>query len=140
MAAAQTQLGSKLNVQQLTFVGSDLADASATLTSVNADVNEYVMPYRGSIIGVSMSLNGTLTTGTLTPFATVDGTETDLFENAGTHQFEQYPYQQQESRKTGYTFLAGQRIGFGVQATGTIAPETRDVVLQAVVLLEDVEY
>lgn len=141
MSAPQTQLGSTFNVVTLPFQGTDFANADGTLFTAQATTPEYVMPTRGSIIGVSGGLNGTLVTGTLTPQAMIDGSLCPIFPDAAAVRTnQQYGYYMQEARKENYTFTAGQRLGMIVDKAGTVSPTTRDGAFLLVVLLEGVRY
>lgn len=145
MARAQTHIGSSKQVAAIPFVGLNIANASGTLTTtflgtINANMNEYVAPYAGSVIGVSGRLNAALTTGTLQMFATVNGSASSLFSNGPIHVTAQGNSQTIEAERSGYTFAAGDRLGMGYYASDTINPTTNDGSFLLIVLFEGINY
>lgn len=141
MSAPQTQIGSTFSVANLHFQKTDIANANGDASTIQADSTAYVAPYKGSIIGVSSIANGTLVTGTITPYATINGSVCPSFPDAAAVRAnQQYGHYTQNARKDNFTFNAGDRIGLSYTKAGTVAPTTRDGVFLLVVLYEDVRY
>lgn len=137
---AQTSLGSRKQVVYLPFYATDIGDAPGTLVG-QATTPEYILPNRGSIVGVTGTLNGTLTTGTLTLQPTINGSLCPAFTNSGAllHLNQNGASYMQGGRKANYTFAAGSRIGLIYGKSATVAPTTRDGNFLLVVLQEGVE-
>lgn len=139
MAVAQTSIGSTKQVVALPFGATDIANANGTLKSVQTDTTGYTMPFGGSVIGVSGSLTGTLTTGTMQFQAVVNGSLMPAFDNT-LYGSNGGVRQTIEGRRTNMTFQAGDTLELMWQKTGTIAPTTRDGAFLLIVLLEEVNY
>ena len=109
---------------------------AANQTAVALDVlglagnTEVVMPYAGSIIGISVASNEARSAGTLTVDATKDGTATGL-QAVLDDDPNQYAYATQA--KDTDTFTAGQRIGVKITTDGDWAPTTADIVVTVIV-------
>ena len=135
--------GSRKQVVHHTFVGPNLSNTNGTLLSHGTlGVQTYWMPRRGSIIGVSGSLNAALTTGTLTIQAYIDGSAVPAFSSSGglLHLSQQAGFETVDSQKDNYRFNAGQSLGLRYTSSDTIAPLTTDGIFLLEVLLEDVDY
>lgn len=137
---AQTPLASEKSVNLIPFFITDIADADGTLFG-QATTPEYIAPARGSIVGFSGTLNGSLTTGTLTLQPTINGSLCPAFSNSGAliHLNQNGAYYMQAGRKDSYRFNAGDRLGFIYHKTATVAPTTRDGNFMLVVLLESIK-
>lgn len=136
----QDNVASNKQVIYLPFFATDIGDADGTLYG-QATTPEYVMPFRGSVVGFSGTLNGTLTTGTLQINPMINGSPAGAFTPAAAlmHVNQTGVYYTHGGRKSGYEFQAGARIGATYQKTGTIAPETRDGNFLLIVLQEGVQ-
>lgn len=148
MSVSQTHIGSTKNVNLLAFGTVNLGNASGTLQVAGATTGnattEWIAPYAGSVLGFSGRLNAALTTGTLAMYATKNGTALTAFSGQTTsahHVTAQTARHTQEGRKSGYTFVAGDRLGMGFTASDTIAPTgTVDGAWLLIVLFEGVQY
>lgn len=146
MSRAQTQLGSTYNVQKYTFQATNVADASGTLIAGQTGAVDYLMPYGGSVIGVTFRgsgpVGGTLTTGTLVPLVMINGVAADPFPlaNVAIMVSQRGGYYTQDGGKPGYLFPAGSTIGLVYSKSGTIEPTTLDITAEVVVLHENVRY
>lgn len=138
---SQTHVASTKQAFAYPFYLTDIADANGTLMG-QATTPEYIAPYKGSIIGFSGTLNGTLTTGTLTLQPTIDGSLCPAFTESGAllHLNQNGAYYTQDARKANYQFDAGARLGFIYQKASTVAPTTRDGNFTLIVLHEGVQY
>jgi len=137
---AQTPLASRKYIDSLPFFVTDIGDANGTLFG-QATTPLHVAHSRGSIVGFSGTLNGTLTTGTLTLQATINGSLCPAFNSstALVHLYNNGSYFMQPGRKANYTFAAGDKIGLIWNKTATVDPTTRDGNFQLVVLYEGVQ-
>lgn len=135
--ASQTTIGSTKVPLALHYVATDIANSNGTLTDAALTSNEYIMPVGGSIIGYSVNLDGTLTTGTLTFAATVNGT-------VASTDFSVSPLTSQSSYQTmpaeTVRFNAGDSVGLMWTKSGTVAPTTRDAAGLLIVLLDRYDY
>lgn len=119
--------------QQFSFMQSDVAAAQA---AVALDVlglagnTEYVLPYAGSVVGISIASNDARTAGTLTVDATIDGAVTGLqaiLDAANTQ------YKATTQARELDTFAAGQRIGVKITTDAGWLPVTADIVVTVIV-------
>ena len=116
--------------------GFGQADVAASQTAVALDVQgtpgntEYVMPFAGSIVGISVASNALRTGGTATLEPTVNGTGVGLTTqiNAGNTL-----YNSSTQAKDTDTFSAGDRVSVLVTTDGTWAPTTADFVITVIV-------
>jgi len=93
-------------------------------------VTEIVMPYAGSIMGITLASNGARTAGSLTTDVTINGIVTGLqaiLDASNT----QYHYAVQA--KDINTFSAGGRLGVKFTTSGDWAPITADIVVTVIV-------
>ena len=112
--------------------GFSRQNVAASLSAValniqgSSDNTEYVMPYAGSIIGISIAANAARSAGTLTVDATIDGSVTGLqaILNASNTQYH-YGTQAKDSD----AFTAGQRVGVKITTDASWAPTTADIVV-----------
>ena len=146
---SQINMGSTKQVVMLPFFADNVVDGSFTLNAYPPGTawvaaKEYVMPFKGSVIGFSGALSEALTDGTLQAFPTIDGVASSTWTSANlTIETPQYKYLAQQGRKSGYSFAAGARIGMGLHKDingGTVAPTTADGVFTLVILLEGIDY
>lgn len=138
---SQSPVGTKKQIVLLPFAATDITDANGTLISNQATTNDYVMPFPGSILGMTSNLNGTLVTGTLNFQAVINGSLSPAFPDAASVRAnQQRGSYTQEAYRSNFIFSAGQRLGLMYQKAGTIAPETRDGNFMLVVLLDKIEY
>lgn len=119
--------------QPFNFMQSNVA---ANQTAVAIDVlglagnTEVVMPYAGSVIGISVASNAARSAGTLTVDATVDGVVTGL---QAVLDDDPTTYALNTQAKDTDTFTAGQRIGVKITTDGAWAPVTADIVVAVIV-------
>ncbi len=135
--------GSRKQVAHFMFVGPNLSATNGTLLSHGTlGAQTYWMPRRGSIIGVSGSLNAALTAGTLTVQAYIDGSAVPAFSasTALLHLSQQAGFTTVDKQKDSHTFIAGQSIGLRYISSDSVAPLTTDGIFLVEVLLEDVDY
>lgn len=133
--------GSRKQVIQLPFFGPNLGNTNGTLlTDGTLGTQTYWMSRRGSIIGLSGSLNAALSTGTITPQVTIDGSLCPAFSSAALHVNQQAAYQTQKRDQDNYLFTAGQAIGLRYTSSDTVTPLTTDSIWLVDVLLDDLEY
>ncbi len=124
---AQTQIGSTFTVQKYLFQATDVTDAAGTMVIPGSGGAVYPMPFDGSILGVTFrgsgSVGGTLTTGTLTPVAMVNGATIVSFSNPPTI-MPSTPGGSfmQDGRSPGFTFVRGATLGLSYTTAGTVAP------------------
>jgi hypothetical protein len=149
MGVAQSPLGSTKQVMRLGFaVGGGLA-ANATLGTVpisasqggTLGVNEYTMPWDGSIIAVAGRLGAAITAGTLTLQPRIDGSLANLSDvnHVNSSDIRAF-YKTQEARTHQARFSAGQHIGLSFTTTSDWAPGTVGVEFDVYVLLDGVQY
>ena len=134
-AVAQEQIAVTKYVVPLVFQATDVPDAAGSAGTVQADSSDYVMPFAGSIIGISVRHNAALTGGTLTWRPTLDGTA-DTTMTVDTDSSSQQAYANQKGRQV--SFDAGARLGVDWTKSGTVAPTTTDATITLFVLLEDI--
>lgn len=139
--ASQTPIGSTKIPLALPFGTISVGNAPGTLyTNINSLV-EYTMPKRGSVIGFSANLTGTLTTGTLSYTITKNQTpSTQPFANGTINIGTLSTFERTQAQQGLLSFAAGDTIGLTFQKTGTIAPTTRDMNALLLVLLDEYDY
>lgn len=118
------------------FVITNHADANTTAKTLEPSSNEYLLPWGGSIIGISAVSNAAFTgTNTETYNPTIDGTA-----KTGIGCVTSNAIQQAYATKPVGTvpFAAGKRLGVASTKTGTVAPTTNDVVITVYVQFDDV--
>lgn len=145
--AAQSQLGSTFFPSSYRFEATDVTNAAGTLNLGQAGAVDYVMPYDGSVIGVTFrgsgTVGGTLTTGTLTPLVMINGAAAAPFAptSANIMVSQRGGVVTQDGQKSGYRFTAGQSLGLVYDKTGTVAPSgALDITAEVIVLFENVHY
>ena len=111
------------------------SNVAATQTNVALDVlglagnTAYLMPFSGSVIGISVASNAARTGGTLTVEAMIDTDGTGLtavLDATNT----QYHYNTQDALAGRFT--RNQRIGARITTTGTWTPTTADIVVTVI--------
>jgi len=147
MGVNQLPIGSKYLPVKYTFQATDVGDASGTLIAGQAGAVDYLMPYDGSVIGVTFrgsgTVGGTLTTGTLTPLVMVNGAAVTPFTSTAPNIMvsSRGGYFTQDAQTTGYLFAKGSTIGLVYSKTGTIAPTSAlDITAEVWVVHQDVQY
>ena len=132
----QDAIASKHYVMALPFAITDVTDADTSAHTLEATSLDYVMPWAGSIVGISVRHNADLTGGVLTWEATVAGTAVTAL-SVVTDDTNQQAYG--SAGVTADEFVAGARIGLEYTKTGTVAPETTDVAATVFVLLKSID-
>jgi len=129
---------------QFPYFGTNIADASGTLSSqwmgtlTEANPTEWIAPYNGSVIGATGLLNGSLSTGSLALFPTVNGVAQTAVTGATLSSTAQSIAATQPAQ--GVKFAAGDKLGLGYTKSGTVSPTTLDGTFLLVVLYEGVDY
>lgn len=143
----QTQIGSTYNLQKYTFQATDVGNASGTLIAGQAGAVDYLVPYPGSVVGVTFrgsgTVGGTLTTGTLVPLVMINGTAVAPFPeaNVAIMPSQRGGYHTQDAQTPGYRFPAGASIGLVYSKTGTVAPASAlDITAEVWILHEEIHY
>jgi len=120
--------------QPFSFMKIDVADEQ---TAVAMDAlglagnTEYVMPYAGSVIAISIASNDARTAGTLTVDVTVDGAATGL---QAVLDDDPTTYAYTVQAKDTDTFTAGQRLGVDITTDAAWEPDaTPDIVVVVIV-------
>lgn len=130
-------IGTETIVVPLHFGAINVADSAGTAEAYPAGTTEYIMPWAGSVIGISANSNADYTGGTLTFNPTINGAEdTDL--GVTLSDTVQRATTRIDADKV--RFVANQRLGVEWSKTGTVAPTTTDVTLILWVMLEGVTY
>jgi hypothetical protein len=140
---SQTRLGSTKEVLHLPYQATNLVNVNGTMHTGQTGVLAWAAPASGWVIGFSGNLNASLTAGTITAHATVNGSLLPGFNANGASVLvpeHAYGYQRHEAGRALHRFSAGDRLGMEYRASNTIDPETTDGSFLLVVLLEDVQY
>ena len=138
---AQTSIGSTYVPLAFTYGTLAVANADGTLlANMTTSIKSNRMAKGGWVIGVGVNLDGTLTTGTLTFTPTLnDVPMTGAFANTvsinslGTSQTV-------VAQQPAYRFNANDTVGLMYNKTGTIAPTTRNIHANLIVLLDSYDY
>lgn len=139
--ASQTAIGSTKIPIKLAFGTVGVGNAPGTLYTNVTSVTEFRMPYKGSVIGYSVNLTGTLTTGTLQFTPTKNGTPmTGTFSNGTVNIGTLGNHERVQANQPTWSFVEGDTVGLCFGKTGTIAPTTRDCVAVLFVLLDGYDY
>lgn len=133
--AMQEAIAITMPMVALPFQASNVPDAAGNAKAVEPASNEYIMPWRGSIVGIAVRSNADYTGGTLTFRPTINGTANTTL-TAVLDDTNQQAYSRKDARSI--NFAAGDRLGVDWTKSGTVAPTTTDVVITLFVLLEDV--
>ena len=138
----QQRIGITHNYVQYIFQLSNFSNTNGTLTTTNSDVQNYWIPRKGSIVGISGSLSAALTTGTLTLTPYIDGSVGEAASKAfHTNQqvfTEKYPAFDKVGRR--WNNDNGHSLGLRYTSSDTVNPTTLDGVVIVEVLLEDINY
>lgn len=138
---AQTPIGSTKIPLALVFGTLGIGDAAGTLYTNVSSVLSYRMPQAGSVIGYASNLTGTLTTGTLTFYPTLNGAAmTNSFSNGTVNIGTFGNFERDQAQQGGFSFNAGDVVGLGFNKVGTVAPTTRDANALLLVLLDGYDY
>lgn len=130
-------IGTETIVVPLHFGAIDVPNSAGTAAAYPTGTTEYIMPWSGSVIGISANSNADYTGGTLTFNPTIDGAEdTDL--GVTLSDTVQRATAKVDADKV--RFAAGARLGVEWSKTGTVAPTTTDVTLILWVMLDGVTY
>lgn len=135
MSVAQEQIAITTYLVPLVFQAVDVPDAAGNAKTVESGSNDYVMPWAGSIVGMSVRHNADLTGGTITWRPTIGGTANATM-TCTTDDTNQQDYAVTEGRAVPFT--AGARIGVDWTKSGTVAPTTTDAAIVLFVLLEGI--
>ena len=139
--ASQTPIGSTKVPIALPFGTTAIADAAGTLYTTVISLTEYRMPKRGSVIGMSVNLSGTMNTGTLTFYPTLNGAPMSNTFSNGTVNIGTYGhYERDQAGQGGFSFAAGDTVGLGFSKAGTVEPTTNDANALVLVLLDQYDY
>lgn len=139
--ASQTAIGSTKIPLALPFGTTQIGNVNGTFYTSVISLLEYRMPKRGSVIGMSVNLSGTLTTGTMTFYPTLNGAPmTNSFANGTVNIGTLGNFERDQARQGGFSFNESDTVGIGWTKTGTITPTTRDANALVLVLLDDYDY
>lgn len=116
----------------LVFVTSNVPDAAGTARAVEAASDDYVMPFAGSVVGLTVRHNADLTGGIITWNPVVNDVAKTAI-SAVTNDTNQQAVKTVDADLV--PFAAGDRIGCEWTKSGTVAPTTTDVVVIVWVLL-----
>ncbi len=135
MDAVQEQITPTSFLVPLVFQATNIPDAAGVANTVEPTTPEYVMPWAGSIVGISAAQNAALSTGTLTFRPTINGTG-----NTGITTALSSSAQRNYTKKPADTvkFAAGQRLGVDWTKSGTVSATTTDATIILWVLVEGV--
>lgn len=119
----------------LVFQATNIPDAAGTANAVEPTTPSYVMPFAGSIVGISAGLNAGLSTGTVTFRPTINGTANTTLTTAVTN-----GTQRNRATKPAdvVPFSAGQYLGVDWTKSGTVSPTTADATIVLWVLVNDI--
>lgn len=136
----QEQIAIKKPQHILSFQAINVTGTDGTLNvaaDTNVAVTQRVMPFGGSVYAQAVNLSGTITTGTLTAYPTINGaTLTNLATQLGIPG-DQYDYTSGDGRVN--NFVPGDRVGV-VFVADTVAPDAnRDMFVDVYILQEGVE-
>lgn len=138
---AKTAIGSSKVPVVLEFGTVSVGNAPGTLYTNISSIVEYRMMRRGSVIGYSSNLSGTLTTGTVQFTPTLNGVVMANSFGNGTINIGTFGnYERAQAQQGGFSFVAGDTVGLMFNKTGTVAPTTRDCNALLLVLLDDYPY
>ncbi len=139
--ASQTAIGSTKIPMKLAFGTVWIGDANGTLYTNVPSVTEFRMPQKGSVIGYSVNMTGTLTSGTLQFYPTKNRVPmSNSFTNGTVNIGTLGNHERAAAGQGGFSFNEGDTVGLMFQKTGTIAPTTRDCVALLIVLLDGYDY
>lgn len=125
------------NLVGLPFQFTNVPDSTGTLATLQATTTDYVMPKRGSVVGISVSSNAAFDTGTVTFRPTVSGTAKTALSTALSASAQR---NYAEKPADVVPFAAGAYLGMDFVKSGTVAPTTNDISGILWVLLEDWDF
>lgn len=134
--AVQEQISITEPIVAYEFIITNHGDANTTAKTPEPSSNEYLLPWEGSIVGISAVSNAAFTgTNTETYNPTIDGvTKTGI--GCVTSNAIQQAY---ATKPVGVVaFAAGKRLGVLSTKTGTVAPTTNDIVITVYVQFKNV--
>ena len=139
---SQTAIGSSKIPLVLPFGTISIGNAAGTLYSNISSVTGYRMPKGGWVIGYSSNLSGTLTTGTLQFYPTLNGAAMINSFSNGTINIGTFGnFERDQAQQGGFQFSEGDVLGLGFNVlAGTVAPTTRDGNGLLMVLLNNYDY
>lgn len=108
----------------LVFGATNVPDAAGNAFASEPTSLEYVMPWDGSVVAISVAHNAALVGGTITWQPTINGTGNTVM-TAVTDSSNQRARNKTNVGKV--PFKAGDRIGISWTKTGTVSPTTSDV-------------
>lgn len=132
----QENIATTKQMQTYVFEATNIGDANGDCYTAQAATLYYRMPWRGSIVAISVVQNAELTTGSLAFSPNIAGTIktalTATVANGATSD---------DATVAGRTinFSAGALLGAEWVKTGTVDPTTTDVTVAVTVLFEDVD-
>lgn len=140
---SQTAIGSSKVPLALPFGTLAIGNGGGTLIPQFSvpSVVEYTMPKGGWVIGMGVHLSGSLTTGTLQFYPTLNGAAmANQFVNGTVNIGTLGNYERDQAQQGGFQFFEGDTLGLAFNKTGTVAPTTRDCVGLLLVLLNNYDY
>jgi hypothetical protein len=139
MGITQENIGVTHPMVAFTFSQTDVAaNQDGTTVKVNADGDEYVMPWAGHAVAISALANTAVTAETLIFKAAINGTEdADL-----TVQLDTTNTLHHETKidAINVPFVAGDRLGCVYDTHADYTPTTLDAVVVIFVVFNDVRY
>lgn len=138
---SQTAIGSSKVPVVLVFGTTAIGDAAGTLYSNLTSVPGYRAPKGGWVIGYSSNLSGTLATGTLQFYPTLNGVAmTNSFSNGTVNIGTFGNFERDQAQQGGFQYAEGDVLGIGFNKTGTVAPTTRDANALLMILMNNYDY
>lgn len=119
----------------LPFGATNVPDGTGNAFAVEATSPDYVMPWAGDVIGISVRSNADYTNGILTFNPTIDGTGNTAL---GTTMSDLVQQNYASVVQGTIPFAAGARLGVAWTKSGTVAPTTTDVAITLWVILHSV--
>lgn len=135
----QEAIAIKHNVVALPFAQVDVPDAAFVYDTLGGASGEYVMPWDGFVIGVSVRHNADLTGGTITHRVLLNGSANTVY-TVVTDDINQQAYRSVPADSQGIPFKAGDRLGMDATKTGIVAPITTDVDAVVFIVLTGMEF
>lgn len=137
MSTVQEQISITAPAMAFNFQTTDIPDSTGNAITLQATSNEYVMPWKGHVVGISVALNGALSTGTVTFRPTINGTaKTALSTAVSSTAQTNYATKPQNT----VPFAAGVKLGVDWTKSGTVSPTTTDAVITLFVVFKEAFY
>ena len=112
--ASKTAIGSSKVIIPLVFGTTAIGNVDGTFYSNLTSIPEYRMMRRGSVIGMSVNLTGTLTTGTMTFYPTKNGAPmANSFAQGTVNIGTLGNFERDVSYQGGFSFQTSDTIGIG---------------------------